>query len=280
MNIERLFEYTEKPSLFESGTSVMWTDPYISQQLLYCHIDIGNDMASRSDQKIELIINWILSKSKTNQMKILDLGCGPGLYAEKLARLGHHITGIDFSKHSITYAKGITEKNKSGIEYHCDNYLNINYENQFDLVILIYLDFCVLKPNERKIVLENVYRALKKGGVFIFDVMNSKNIDRKTLKPSWEVCASKGFWKDEPYIALNNGYHYPEHKVLVNQHIIIDQDDKIDTYLFWSTYYEYEDLAPVLNEAGFNKIKHYEKVLPEGDVWNGDNVTFYVIEKI
>jgi len=280
MNIERLIKYTGKPSLFENGTSVMWTDPHISQQLLYLHIDPDNDIASRSDQKIELVVNWILSKTRMDQMKILDLGCGPGLYAEKLARLGHRVTGIDFSRRSIDYAKAIAEKNKSGIEYHCDNYLNIKYENQFDLAMLIYLDFCVLKPNERKIVLENVHRALKRGGVFIFDVVNSKNIDKKILKPSWEVCATKGFYKNEPYIALNNGYHYPEHKALVNQHVVIDRNDKIDTYLFWSIYYEYEDLIPVLNGAGFYKIKHYENVLPEGDVWNGNNVTFYVTEKI
>ncbi len=280
MNIEKLFEHTGMPPLYEKGTSIMWTDPYISQQLLSCHIDPDNDIASRNNHKIELIVNWILSRTKKDRMKILDLGCGPGLYAEKFAKQGHNVTGIDFSRQSIDYAKGIAERNKSGIEYRRVNYLNMKYEDQFDLAILIYLDFCVLNPDERKILLENVHRALKKGGIFIFDVVNSRNIENKILAPSWEVCAVKGFWKDEPYIALNKGYHYPEHRVLLNQHIVIDGNDGIDTYLFWSIYYEPEDLMPVLNGAGFYKIEHYEDVLPEGDVWNGDNVTFYVADKM
>ena len=42
--------------------------------------------------------------------KILDLGCGPGLYASRLARLGHRVTGIDFSPASIRYARQQAEK--------------------------------------------------------------------------------------------------------------------------------------------------------------------------
>jgi 2-polyprenyl-3-methyl-5-hydroxy-6-metoxy-1,4-benzoquinol methylase len=278
MNITRLIGYTKKPALYENGSSIMWTDPYISQQLLNCHIDPTTDMASRSDVKIDLLINWIQSHTKAEHMNILDLGCGPGLYAEKLARKGHTVTGVDFSSNSIEYARQKTKENGSNITYYCKDYLNIDFKDQFDLVILIYLDFCVLKPHERKVVLDNIYRALKSDGLFVFDVVNSKNIEEKVLKPSWEVC-KKGFWKDEPYIAFTTGYHYSESKVLLNQHIVITEDDKVDTYHFWSTYYEYEELRSILNESNFEKIQKYENVLPESNVWNGENVTFYVVEK-
>ncbi len=160
MNIEQLVKYIKKSSLYESGTSVMWTDPYISKQLLKFHIDESNDVASRSDAKIDLIIKWIEMKTKKSKIKILDLGCAPGLYAEKLAKHGHSVVGVDFSNTAIDYARNITKKNKSNIEYSCDNYLNINYENKFDLVILIYMDFCVLKPDERLQVLKNIKTVL------------------------------------------------------------------------------------------------------------------------
>ena len=278
MNIEKLLKYINKPSLYESGTSVMWTDPHISRQLLKHHIDKSSDLASRSDSKIDLIINWILSESKKSSMNILDLGCGPGLYAEKLAGLGHSVTGIDFSETSVDYARKTAEKTGSGIEYHCENYLNIDYENRFDLVILIYMDFCVLKPDEREKVLKNISRALKEDGIFIFDTVNSRNIDKKVLQPSWEV-SLKGFWRNEPYIVFNNGYHYPENKVLANHHIVINQQEEIESYIFWSTYYDLEDLKPILNQCGFRKVSCHENVLPPGDIWNGDNVSFYIAEK-
>src|SRR6185369_15885258 len=100
----------------------------------------------------------ILSHTKGPHLKILDLGCGPGLYAEKLSKYGHEVTGIDFSSSSIDYARSTTQKNNSSIEYLCQNYLNLEYKDKFDLVILIYLDFCVLKPQERKTFLDGVHR--------------------------------------------------------------------------------------------------------------------------
>ena len=37
--------------------------------------------------------------------EIADYGCGPGLYATKMAQRGAIVTGIDFSENSISYAK-------------------------------------------------------------------------------------------------------------------------------------------------------------------------------
>ncbi len=279
MNIEQIKKLSNKPRLYEKGSSVMWTDPYISKQLLELHVNPENDLASRSQVKIERIINWILERTDKPRMKILDLGCGPGLYAERLAQKGHSVVGVDYSENSIRYATKQAKEKQLDIEYLNKNYLDLDVDNQFDLVILIYLDFCVLLPNERDKVLENIYKALKKGGLFICDVVNEKNIEQKTISQSWEV-QERGFWKNTPYIALTNGYHYPEAKALANQHIVISEDDTVDTYIFWSHYYEKSDLLRILESKGFTDITNYENVLPEnGDCWNGENVTFYVSEK-
>ena len=279
MNIELIKKLSKKPQLYEKGSSVMWTDPYISKQLLALHINPDNDIASRSQVKMERITNWILERTNKPQMKILDLGCGPGLYAELLAQKGHSIIGVDYSENSIQYATRQAKEKKLNIEYLKKNYLDLDFDNQFDLIILIYLDFCVLSPEEREKVLENIYRALKKDGLFICDVVNEKNIDKKTISQSWEV-QETGFWKGTPYIALTNGYHYPEAKALANHHIVISEDNTVDTYIFWSNYYEKDDLVQILESKGFKDIKDYENVLPEsGDCWNGENVTFYVSRK-
>jgi len=279
MNIELIKKLSNKPHLYEKGSSVMWTDLYISKQLLELHINPDNDMASRSHVKIEKITNWILERTDNPQMKILDLGCGPGLYAELLAKKGHSIVGVDYSENSIQYATKRAKEKKLNIEYLNKNYLDLDFDNQFDLIILIYLDFCVLLPTERDKVLENIYKALKKGGLFICDVVNERNIEQKIISQSWEIQES-GFWKNTPYIALTNGYHYPESKVLANHHIVISENDTIDTYIFWNHYYDKNDLVQILDSKGFKYVTDYENVLSDSDdCWNGENITFYVSRK-
>jgi len=272
VNIKLLKDHVSKPELYQQGNSVMWTDPHISKQLLDFHINPEIDIASRSKQKIREISNWIMKIAGKDNMNILDLGCGPGLYTEYFAKAGHKVTGIDFSNNSIDYAKNQAQDKNLNIEYFCKNYLELDYENQFDLVILIYMDFGALVPTDRNKLLVIINKALKKGGMFIFDVANDKNLDQKTLGQSWEV-SKTGFWKDEPYIALNNGYHFPDAKVLCNHHIIVDENVK--TYIFWTHYYTKSDLSPILKSNQFVNIKNYENILPPGDCWNGENVTFY-----
>lgn len=279
MNIERIKKLVKKPQLYEKGSASMWTDPHISKQLLELHINPEHDVASRSQAKIEHISKRILEWAGKPKMKILDLGCGPGLYAEYLTHRGHAVTGVDFSENSIRYAIEEAQKKHLNIEYLNKNYLDLDTEDQFDLVIMIYLDFCALIPDERNKVLELVHRTLKKGGLFICDVVNEKNMGQKIIPQSWEVQES-GFWKPCPYLALTKGYHFPEAKALANQHLVIDEKDSMDTYIFWSLYYDKSDFFSILETKGFKNIKNHECVLPEGnDAWNGENVTFYVSQK-
>ena len=278
MDIVKLLNLTKRPEVYEKGSSMMWTDPYISKQLLKYHLASDNDMASRSIEKIELIVDWIQQMLGKNTIDILDLGCGPGLYAERFAIKGHKVTGIDFSENSIRYAKKSAAENNLNIEYIQMDYRELKITEKYDLAVLIYLDFCVLNPDDAKNVLKNIYRSLKPEGMLLLDVINERNIDSKIMPDSWEI-AESGFWKETPYIAMSRGYHYPEAKLLLNQHIVIDSEEKIDTYNFWSRYYEKEEMKTLLEMIGYREINNHESILPPGDCWNGENVTFYTATK-
>jgi 2-polyprenyl-3-methyl-5-hydroxy-6-metoxy-1,4-benzoquinol methylase len=91
-----------KPAIYKKGTAFMWTDKYIAQQLLNIHLNPDIDLASRRYTTIEKTAEWILNTQKDKEkLNILDLGCGPGLYAEIFASKGHAVKGIDNSSNSI-----------------------------------------------------------------------------------------------------------------------------------------------------------------------------------
>lgn len=103
----------------------MWTDPYISRQLLDIHLNPDLDLASRKMNTIETTIEWILYRSGKDHLNILDLGCGPGLYSQRLSQKGHHVTGIDFSATSIMHAASAAKENRLDIEYRQQDYLEL-----------------------------------------------------------------------------------------------------------------------------------------------------------
>lgn len=279
MKFKNIITKAIKPTIYEKGTAVMWTDEHISKQLLQVHLNTELDLASRKKETIEKTCDWILEKNTKKKLKVLDLGCGPGLYTGLLAEKGHEVTGVDFSKSSIEYARTEAEKKKLDIKYIQANYLELEMEaNSFDLVILIFTDLGVLLPEERERMIRFVHKIMKPGGTFIFDVLSDKNMKQKVAPKNWEVTES-GFWKSEPYMALSESFLYEKEKVILYQHILLNEKGNVDVYRFWTHFFSQKDLEILLKKNAFVKYEFYENVLPEGDLWNGDNVTFTVAVK-
>lgn len=279
MDFKKLNIATQKPKVYEKGDSVMWTDEHISKQLLEFHLNPLIDAASRTPDSINNTIEFILKCCDKSQMDILDLGCGPGIYSEKLTEKGHDVTGVDFSKNSISYARNQAIKKSLKINYVCKNYLELDYESQFDLVILIYTDFGVLLPIEREILLENIFKSLKPNGIFVFDVLNDRNIEQKFQEPQTWSFENSGFWKPKPYLELTTGFNYSKEKVFLKQHTIIDETERIMNYRFWTHYFSTNDIVEIVSANKFVNTEHFENILPKTNIWNGENVTFYKTEK-
>lgn len=109
-------------TLYQRSADFLWTDPHIAKQMLKLHLDPENDAASRNAKSIGAAVQWISSRVPAKG-SIVDLGCGPGLYAEQLAALGFGMTGIDISKNTIRYASSSARRKKLNISYLNRSYL-------------------------------------------------------------------------------------------------------------------------------------------------------------
>lgn len=266
--LNTLSQYLVKPVIHTPSTSKFWDDKHISKGMLEAHLNKDWDAASRKAEFITASVDWISTLVPSKQYPtLLDLGCGPGLYAEQFHKAGYSVTGIDFSERSITYAQEQSILNRSTIKYHYQNYLDIDYSDNFDVITLIYCDYGVLSTKERVVLLDKVHRALKPNGKFIIDVFTPAQYEGKSEQKSWEYYDSGGFWDEKSHCCLNSFYRYDEDHTFLNQTIVVN-DNSIHCYNIWEHCFTENMLIDEIMNAGFSQMELYGDVA--GKAFNKD----------
>jgi SAM-dependent methyltransferase len=251
LSLDILQQLSVRPPLFTPGEALFWDDPHISRQMLAAHLDPDTEAASRPPDVIERMVNWLVEVLPLKPGDaVLDLGCGPGLYSERLARRGLRVTGIDYARRSIDYARRVAAEQRLSIEYRYQNYLELDEGPQYDAALLIYGDLCALSPEKRDGLLDRVHRALKPGGQFVCDVTTRLLRARIGVKNGWYV-AESGFWKPGPHLVLEQGFDYPEHDTYLDQYIVIEAEGRLSVYRNWFLDYSPQTITPVLEARGF-----------------------------
>jgi SAM-dependent methyltransferase len=249
--ISQLIGLQQKPAPFTSGEPLFWDDPHISVHLLEAHLNPDIDAASRNPETIDRSVKWLVENLALKAGdSVLDLGCGPGLYTSRFARAGLQVTGVDYSHRSIEYATKFATENNLNIAYRHQNYLELNDKNRYDVVFLIYGDFCPLNPEQRTTLLNNVYRALKPNGKFVLDVSTREHRKKHGNKNRWQALES-GFWKPGPHLVLEEGFDYPEQSIWLDQYTVIEANGKMSVYRNWFQDYTPETITNELAQNGF-----------------------------
>lgn len=257
----KLKSINKMPKPFEQYTAEkLWNNPHISKKMLKYHLDENIDVSSRNKYFIEKSINWISSKFKINQdAKIIDFGCGPGLYTTKLAELGAKVTGIDFSSHSLNHAKKVCAEKNLSIKYVLKNYLDYDSEEKFDLIIMIMCDFCALSPVQRKKLLSIFKKLLKDDGSILLDVYSLNSFDERREIVSYEYMQMDGFWSENKYYGFINTVKYNEEKVVLDKYTIVEELNTWEVYN-WLQYYSIESIKKEFAENGLEIVEYYSDV--------------------
>ena len=112
-------------------------------------------------------------KSPLKNIKVLDIGCGGGLLAEPMCRLGAKVTAIDASEKNINVAKLHAKKNNLKINYICTSPEKLKNDNKFDVILNMEI---VEHVEDINFFLRSCSKLLKKNGIMFVATLN------KTLK--------------------------------------------------------------------------------------------------
>lgn len=274
---ETLLSYLkQKPLEYAKSTAKFWDDDHISQYMLEAHLNPDIDAASRQHSFIKDSARWIASQVKMpSSCKLLDLGCGAGIYAQEFAALGFSVTGIDFAKRSVDYAMSQAALHNIPITYHYQSYLEMQYEDEFDLITLIFCDFGVLPPDDRALLLKKIRTALKPGGSLILDGFTEKHYD--SFAESRTVAyEDTGFWSAVPYMSITSNYRYDDNKTYLEQYLVVTEK-QLHCYNIWNHAFGTASLRAELEIAGFTEFQFYKNVC--GGCLSGDDTTICVVAK-
>ncbi|KPU63358.1 hypothetical protein EP1X_03185 [Thermococcus sp. EP1] len=129
---------------------------------------------SRFSEKMAEILPIILEMFDVKPQKILDIACGEGTFAVEMAKRGFQVVGVDISEEMLKFAKEKAKNENVNVEFICGDMRSLDFDEEFDLATCWYdsLNYLLTLEDLEK-AFTGVYSALKKGGLFIFD-MNTK----------------------------------------------------------------------------------------------------------
>ncbi len=258
---KELKEINSRPTPFQFYTAdELWTNEHTSMKMLEYHLNESVDLSSRNKDFIASSVKWIVSHFEIDENKsIADFGCGPGLYTTSLAENNANVTGIDFSKRSINYARNVADQKGLNINYFQQNYLEFDTKERFDLITMIFCDFCALSPKQRNTMLLKFYSLLKPNGSVLLDVHSLNIFNQKEETATYELNQLNGFWSSNDYYAFMNTFKYEQEKVTLDKYTIIEESQKRVVYN-WLQYFSKDTLKKEFVDAGFKIDKMYSDV--------------------
>ncbi len=149
--------------------------------------------------------------------RVLDLACGSGDHARRLARRGLTVVGVDIAPSLIAHCNQMAaEEGLTTVRFEQGDMRDLAYEGEFDAVLLLTGSFGFFDDKTNHDVLTRMARALKSGGRVLIDVFDPPRMVVRPPRRSWSHYGS-GY-------SLRTTWWEPETSTYVSEFQFIDAD--------------------------------------------------------
>ena len=260
----KLYRRHPRPTPWINGGNLPWDDPGFSRRMLVEHLEESHGAASRTAAERQIQLEWLWSKCGLQTgSSVLDVTCGPGLYAVELAKRGCLITGIDFSPASIEYARQLA--NSHFISDRCifiqgdvreTDFAAAAPAYGFDAALFLYGQLAVFPTQTAVKLLRDIRNALRPGGRLCVELLDQEKVDKE--ESSWWFTDDRGLWGDKPFLHLGERYWLEEDALSVERYHIIDlESGEVNEILLCDQTYSMPDMIAELSDAGFQAVDSY-----------------------
>jgi len=180
--------------------------------------------------------------------KILDLGCGWGRHSIELAKRGYKVTGLEINPSYIKEAKKRASSAGVAIDFVEKDMRKISFVEEFDAIILLWNSFGYFSDEENEELIKSVYKALKKKGYFLLEIINRDWLLRHFSPKNWRKL-------NDIYI-LEEREFVPEESRVKGKITYIQGNRRIEKTTNFR-FYSYHEIRAIFESAGFKETQGY-----------------------
>ncbi len=256
----RIYRRVERPLPWSEGGNLPWDDPAFSARMLREHLDESHGAASRQLTDRQAQIEWLWAKLGLQKgQRLLDITCGPGLYAVELARRGLLVTGVDFGPAAITYARELAAE--QGVNGRC-TFIQQDVRQmdmagqQFDAALFLYGQLAVFTREEAGDLLRQAAQALRPGGRLAVELLDQDNVDKTDSR--WWYTDDLGLWGGAPYLHLGERFWHAQERLSLERFLILHlETGQLDEVQLCDQTYAIQEMVALMHDAGFSKVETY-----------------------
>jgi 2-polyprenyl-3-methyl-5-hydroxy-6-metoxy-1,4-benzoquinol methylase len=184
-------------------------------------------------------------------MSVLDLGCGHGRIANRLAARGMRVTGVDANEKALRRARREAASMKVSVEYIEADIRALSYANKFDCVLSWYTSFGLFDDESNRQVLLRAHRALRPGGQLLIEHINRDLSLRNLQHAMVEERDGENFMIDFITFDAMTSRSIRTRK--------FSRDGRVKTTKYFIRLFTITELADWMRQAGFSNVRGYGK---------------------
>ncbi len=226
---------------------MVWYETFFDENYLKEYA--GGLTPERAQKEADFIDSTLNLPQTAEGARILDLCCGHGRHTVELAAAGYSMVGQDLSATFLDLAKDAAAARDLQIRFIHADMRQIPFESELDAVINLFSAFGYFDDNaENQKVLDAVGRALKPGGKFLIDLLNTLRIIRDFLPQSWDELSDGTVVLTKRNYNILTGYNEE------CRTYIAPDGSKREIHLALRLYF-YPEFTEMLNRAGLTPIQ-------------------------
>jgi SAM-dependent methyltransferase len=257
------------------GGNLPWNDPAFSARMLREHLDESHGAASRRSAERAAQIDWLWTRlALAPGKRVLDLTCGPGLYAVALARRGCQVTGVDFGPAALAYARQLAAEQAVTATCHFieqDVRTVTPPAASYAAALILYGQLAVFTRAEAAALVKTAAASLQPGGRLCIELLDQDRVDKK--QSTWWFTDDRGLWGDAPFVHLGERFWDDEQALSLERFYTLHlETGRLDEVLLCDQTYGVDEMCGLLQAAGCDLVDVYPAwdglPLPDAAEWN------------